>query len=250
MKRYWAALTVALSVSTIASAADRELELTFLRPVIAANLLDYSHVEVLGLDSIEVRQEANRDFVELRIFKGQALLNSGTRAELSIDYPFRTGETVTYEWDFRIDADFQSDAPENRWWYFGQLHDQPNLNIDEVWRGFPDRSPPIALAYGVLDGNDILALNYGAPNSRQIGTAVFSREQWHHIKMQVHWSMTGDGWINVYFDNSPTPFASAQGRNMHNNYQHYLKLGMYRQKDIRADSNIQIDNVTIVTTHN
>ena len=41
------------------------------------------------------------------------------------------------------------------------------------------------------------------------------------------------------------PAAVLDGPNMHNDYQHYLKLGMYRHPDIATANSIFIDDISI-----
>ena len=223
----------------------RTTELTFLEKAIAEGLLSVSNLEVAGIKNVSIGNEIGREYIKLRMLPTQARVNRGNRAELSINFPYEIGDKVIYEWDMRIPKYSQTDAPLNRWWILGQWHDQPDVNQGENWNGFPDRSPTIALGYGVKDGRDVLSLSYGAPDLKPIDIMPIKRNQWYHIRAVIEWAANDTGSILVFVDNMDTPFANATGRNMHNAYQHYIKLGMYRHPEIQITSEIHIDNVRI-----
>ncbi len=166
-------------------------------------------------------------------------------AEISVNYPHSAGETVHYQWQFLIPEDSQTDSPKNRWWVVGQWHDQPNTTRGENWENFPDHSPPVAIGYAHLNGKDLLGVSYGSPDQSIVGQKPVKRGQWHQIRAVIHWSLSETGWVQIYLDDSNKPFAKAKGRNMHNDFQHYLKLGTYRHPDISAKSRIFLDDLQI-----
>jgi hypothetical protein len=49
-------------------------------------------------------------------------------------------------------------------------------------------------------------------------------------------------------DDSPTAVAAGSGPNMHNDFQHYLKVGMYRHREIQGDNWIYLRDIAIKKT--
>lgn len=227
-----------------ALADNRALELTYLTPVITENLAEYGEFQVPAFENIAIIEDGENAFLELRMLPGQKIVNRGNRAEISIDMPHVEGDTMVYEWRMRIPATSEVD-PENRWWLVGQWHDQPDLRIGETWDDFPDRSPPVGIGYGHIDGHDVISMSYGAPEQHNITHTPFSRDIWHDMRVVIHWSTGNDGWAQMYMDNLEVPFAQADGRNMYNSFQHFMKLGMYRDRGIQVSSQIQLDDIRI-----
>lgn len=222
------------------SRADEE---RYLAAVMDASLVRYAGIDVPMIDNISIVTEGSRSALCLRLIPGQPLKNNGIRAEIAVDYPFAAGATVNYQWCFKIGADFRSDAPKNRWWVMGQWHDQPDAARGETWNGFPANSPPILLGYGFTNGTHALGLSYGSPNSTAIGYFPVIPDTWMTIRAVIHWALDASGSI-VITTNGATALT-ANGRNMHNAYQHYLKLGQYRQRDIQSDNRVYIDDLVI-----
>ena len=168
---------------------------------------------------------------------------------VSVDFPFVQGDTVRYAWQFMLPKDFISDAPRNRWWLIGQWHDQPNKKLGETWKDFPSSSPPVALEIAELNGHLGVALVYGQTGAQQhqrhYGPLALERGKWHSITARIHWSRGTDGNASVYLDGSTKATMVAEGPNMNNDFQHYLKLGMYRHPDIPTDNWIFINRVEI-----
>lgn len=223
----------------------RALELSYLRAAVAPDLLDYAHLEVAAVSSLQGLTDGSGSFLGLRTYQGQPLVNNGVRAELSVDYPWTEGQTIRYSWRFGIAGDFKSDGPNNRWWLFGDWHDQPNPNRGETWNGFPAHSPSIGFGYGQINGQDYLALLYGTPNPTTVGLIPFSRAMWHTMVVDITWSRGASGRVTVYLDGSSKPVIQATGANMYNDYQHYLKLGTYREPNIAGDTWVYVRDVSI-----
>lgn len=238
-------LSAAAAACVAAGDANRPLELQYLRAVVSPDLLDYASIEVPGLDNLRIGQEGGRDYLALRNFFGQKVKNNGTRAEVSIDYPFREGQTFVYSWKFKIPNDFQSDAPRNRWWLIADWHDQPDRNRGETWERFPGHSPPIGIGYGQPDGRDSISLFYGSPDSRTIGVIPIQRGSWQSIAVRITWSRGPAGRVALSMNGSATPVLQASGPNMHNDFQHFLKIGSYRHPEIRGDSWIWLRELAI-----
>lgn len=142
-------------------------------------------------------------------------------------------------------ARLPSDAPENRWCLIGQWHDQPDPTKGETWDGFPSRSPTVLIGIGELDGKPAIGIEYGVDHSRKFGPVFLQPGKWHSVSAVIHWSQQDDGQATFYFDESTEPLAVLRGPNLHNGYQHFLKLGLYRHPGIMTDNSIHLDRVEI-----
>jgi hypothetical protein len=109
-------------------------------------LLEYSHIEIPAKEAVRIHDEAGEPSLELSLSPEHGRKSRGNRGELSVDLPFIQGDTIRYEWQFMLPAEFTSDAPRNRWWLIAQWHDQPDRVRGESWEGHPERSPSIALS--------------------------------------------------------------------------------------------------------
>jgi hypothetical protein len=129
--------------------------------VVPDDLLEFAHVEVPAVENIVIMGEGAAQHLGLHVFPGQKKLNGGIRAEVSVDYPHKQGDTVRYAWRFMVPKGFVSDAPKNRWWIIGQWHDQPDRARGESWDGFDSKSPPVLLGLGELQGKLGIGIAYG-----------------------------------------------------------------------------------------
>jgi len=223
----------------------REAELSYLRCVVPENLLEYAHVEVPGIENIAIQGDTPDLYLGLHLFDGQKKLNGGTRAEVSVDYPFNEDDTIRYAWRMMVPDGFQCDAPANRWWLIAQWHDQPNRHSGETWDAFPSRSPPVLISIGSQDDRVAIALVYGLQQEKAYGPLFIEPGKWHNLAMEIRWSQKSNGHAALYLDDFSQPAAAFDGPNMHNHFQHYLKIGMYRHPQITTDNWIYIDDLTI-----
>ena len=231
----------------VAGPDARERELSYLRCVMPESLLEFAHVEVPAIENITIQGADANQHLGLHLFPGQKKLNRGIRAEISVDYPHQPGDTVRYAWRFMVPNGFQSDAPQNRWWIIGQWHDQPNRERDESWDGFPSRSPPVLLGIGELNDRIAISMAYGPDQSQKRGPLFIEPGQWHSLAVEIRWSQDADGRAKLFLDDMTQPAVVIDGPNMHNDFQHYLKLGMYRHPEITTDNWIYLDDLTITT---
>lgn len=226
----------------------RQLELSYLRSAVAANLLDYATIEIPAIENIRQDRDEAGPFLALRTYYRQPLKNGGVRAEISIDYPYRDGDRVRYAWRMKLPVDFTADGGGNRWWLMAQWHDQPNRNRGETWANYPGNSPPVGLGYGrTAEGQDLLSLFYGAPDSKPAGLIPIPRGIWVRLAVEIEWSTGSSGRVQVFVNGATVPVREARGRNMHNDFQHYMKVGGYRHPDIRGDASIQIADIEVRT---
>jgi len=221
----------------------RALELDYLRAAVKAPLLPYASIEIPALDNLRVGSDERGPHLGLRTYHRQPLKNGGVRAEISVDFPFREGDTVRYAWRMKLPADFSADAPANRWWLMAQWHDQPNRDRGETWEGYPGHSPSVALGYGQIDGQDKLSLLYGAPDPVPSGLIALRRGVWQTVAVEITWSRGESGRVRVFLDDAQTPVREARGRNMYNDFQQYMKLGQYRHPDIRGDATLLVADI-------
>ena len=231
---------------------SRADELVYLRTVIPDSLLEYAHLDVGSVENVAITGEGESKHLGLHVFPGQSKVHGGIRAEISVGYPFQGGETVRYSWRFMLPKDFIADAPKNRWWVIGQWHDQPNKKLGETWDKFPSHSPPVSLGLGELEGKLAIVLSYGPTNAklhqRVVGPVFLERGKWHTITFVIRWSQASDGMAVVFLDDLARPALRAEGPNMNNDFEHYLKLGMYRHPDIATNNWIYVDELEISKT--
>ncbi len=166
----------------------------------------------------------------------QDKIHNGIRSELTVNYPFSAGDKVTYEYQIYIPRYFPSD-PEGRWFLLSQWHDQPDPALGETWENFPGRSPLVALYSGP---DSTFGLIYG----EEMTVLPFYLGMWNTLKFEFLWSEGNDGKLAVHVNGIQFNFS---GKNMHNNYQHYLKIGMYRHRDIESKNEIYFRNLKITT---
>lgn len=237
-----------LCVASCSRAADpqaREKELSYLRVLIPEDLLEHAHVEVPGIENIAVLGEGTDRHLGLHILPGQPKRGGGVRAEVSVDVPHEEGDTLRYEWSFRVPEDFQSDAPRNRWCLIGQWHDQPDTRRGETWEGFPSHSPPVLIGLGEVNGRLGIGIEYGPTQAQKYGPIFIERGQWHRVAMVIRWSQKADGQATLFFDDMTRPVKTFEGPNMHNGFQHFFKFGMYRHPEIATDNWIHLKDFKV-----
>lgn len=245
MHRILAVLLLLASCSPAADPQAREKELTYLRALVPDELLPHAHIEVPAVENVAILDEGADKHLGLHLLPGQKKIGGGVRAEVSVDFPHQEGDTLRYEWRFRVPVDFESDARQNRWCIIGQWHDQPDTSRGESWDGFPSRSPPVLIGLGELQGRLGIGIEYGPTHSQKHGPIFIERGKWHHIALVIHWSQKADGKAAVYFDDMSKPVVTFDGPNMHNGYQHFLKLGMYRHPEITTENWIHLDALKV-----
>lgn len=219
---------------------------TFLRAIIEEQpeLLNIASFEIAAMDAVRL-VEAENPYIGLRLYPGLPMVNSGERTEISFDYPFEQGDTIVYKWRIMFKDDFSMAEESKRWWLISQWHDQPDIRKNESWEDFPAHSPPIALSYGILNGEEKLGFHYGVDSLDRVGMIPLIRDQWIDIRVEIHWSEGQDGSAAFYLDNASVPLFSAEGANMYNDYQHYFKIGQYRHPDFDTDNTVYFDNIRI-----
>ncbi len=208
-------------------------------------LVTIAGLELADADAISLVDGAN-PYIGLRVYPNQPLVNNGKRAEISFNFPYSPGDTIVYEWKIMFPLLFPpSDVPDSRWWSISQWHDQPNINKGETWDNFPAHPPAIAFEYENLNGQDYLGFYHGIFNTERVGLIPLPRGQWLHLRAEIHWSQGEDGSARLFLGDSKAPIFSARGANMFNDYQHYFKIGQYRDPAINSDNTVYFDDVRI-----
>lgn len=226
--------------------ALRDQELSYLREIIPASLLPYSNLEVGAVEAIALGGESPNRHLQFLLSPKHPKVNRGCRAELSVNFPFVAEDEVAYAWSLYVPEDFVSDAPLNRWWLVAQWHDQPDQTIGETWEGFPSHSPSVAISIGELAEGLALGFHYGTDPVVDCGYIPIQRGHWYSLRMVIHWSQTSAGNASLFINDMDVPVLTASGINMHNRYQHYFKLGMYRHPEIQTENKLFLKAIHIV----
>jgi hypothetical protein len=77
------------------------------------------------------------------------------------------------------------------------------------------------------------------------GRASLAAHRRHKVTVRIVWSRGAKGRAELRLDDSPKAVVSASGPNMHNDFQHYLKVGMYRHREIRGDNWIYLRDIAV-----
>lgn len=203
----------------------------------ADHLYKYMFLEAVANETVTYTENN----ITFSIGPNQARLHSGIRSELSIDYPYELGQTVSYRFDLKVADDFKSDK-QNRWSLFAQWHDQPNPKRGETWQNFPGNSPMVSLFTESRQGVFGIGIDYGRVYREWI---PLSKGQWHSFQFTFLWSNKQDGKLTVVLHDE-TLFLFT-GANMLNDFQHYLKIGLYRHSKIPTRNQISFKALDIQT---
>ncbi len=182
-------------------------------------------------------------------------ISNGNRAELSWDNRDAPGSVAWYGWSFLIPEDFADTEWRPRLWQcIGQWHDQPMLEKGETWANFPGHSPSIAVYYTSKQGVPTIELWYGTYEKREmqhiVAVAPIQKGRWLDLVFHIGWSPNADGFIEAWLNGEPfiAPREDnhrAMGANMWNAYPHYLKVGLYRNKEIATTNSVYFDEIRI-----
>ncbi|WP_028449247.1 heparin lyase I family protein [Chitinibacter tainanensis] len=227
-------MTSALSMAAPPSVNDVKNALSISLPNIPITL------EVANETSIAI----NNDQVDFKLSGADPKVYGGIRSELAINYPYLEGEVVNYQFDFKIPKDFAFDSL-NRWWLIAQWHDQPNPKIGETWANFPGKSPPIAILIEKRSEKPLLVFrNELTGKTQQINLPL---DEWITIRSTIAWSTksTGVSTFEIANQGSKPVKISLYGANMNTPYFHYLKIGQYRNPNIKTANDVSFRNVSI-----
>lgn len=196
----------------------------------------YIELERTRADSISIE----RDLVKFSLFSNNTRTHAGIRSEAAVNYPFKLGDRISYEFEFMLPNDFLADKG-SRWWAIAQWHDQPNITEGESWKNFPRRSPPVSLYIEERNGVLGVGVNYYITGEKSWNP--INRGSWNKARFDFFWRNDENGEL-VFFLNGQDIRRFA-GPNMHNNYKHYLKIGMYRHPEIATNNDVFFKNLKI-----
>ena len=110
---------------------------------------------------------------------------------------------------------------------WAQWHDQPDSDQRRDLAGISGAQPARVLQLWAARRKR-LSLVTGRLTENEERWARFPLREitWHKLDVAIKWSQGDDGQVAVFFDGSKAPAVTGTGPNMHNGFQHYLKLGM------------------------
>ncbi len=220
----------------------------FAVPVVAEvspYLTAFSYNRPLSEVYVEAQEDAlliANDGLEFHLVDDNSLVYGGERAELAFFAHYDIGDRVNYQFSFELpDSYAYQHGWEGIWTIIAQWHDQPNRDRGETWDDFPKNSPPLSLhlLYGNGPVLQVLAKNtsisFPIPVDQTITCSLLI--DWHYPELsQV------DGHCD-YANVSQT--FSFQDYIMLNDYYHYFKFGLYRDKSIDESMKVLLHSVAI-----
>jgi hypothetical protein len=164
------------------------------------------------------------------------------RSEIELKGTAPEGQTVYYAWDFYISTSYVESSD---WQVIGQFHDRPDPAQGQTWQSYPAHSPPVSFRY--RQGDLILSVwDFDRGLKMDLLAAPVSKDSWHTLQFKVFWSVETDGRIEMWLDGVKLSEGDQDvyvGRNCFNPAGNYLKIGLYRSKDILTYGQILYDNV-------
>jgi len=165
------------------------------------------------------------------------------RSEIQLKGTAQEGTEIYYSWKLKIDSSYEES---NDWQVIGQFHDQPDPAIGETWATYPAHSP--SLAYNYRQGQLIIAVYSWETNKvMEIAIVPLSKNTWHTIITHVYWSVENKGFIEASLDGIAIKAANGESRytarNCFNKAGNYLKIGLYRDKNITTLGTVYYDDV-------
>ncbi|GAB6091684.1 polysaccharide lyase [Spirochaeta dissipatitropha] len=188
-------------------------------------------------------------------FSGRFFLGSGgdywlspnnglesARSEIQLKSTAQEGNEIYYSWFFMIDSNYiESDD----WQIIGQFHDQPDPAIGETWNNYPANNP--ALSYKYRNGQLIIAVySFESKSVMDLVGIPINKGEWYQIKSRIFWSTEDDGFMEFWLDGQQIEASGLTrytARNCFNKAGNYLKLGIYRSKDIDSVGIVYFDNI-------
>lgn len=168
-------------------------------------------------------------------------LNNGVRSEIAIDFPFQEGDVIEYRWSVMLPSVGAPGGEGGPWWLIAQWHDQPDPRLGETWANFKAEPPPVAVF--VERRNGVLGIGLNSLGGQKGQWSPVPTNVWMNIRVMIHWSRGGDGYVRLTVDDRPGIVLSAMGVNMLNRYRHYFKAGQYRAPWVRQYAVVYMKNI-------
>ncbi|MDW6003095.1 heparin lyase I family protein [Vibrio mangrovi] len=187
------------------------------------------------------------DGVQFILTDNNSYIFNGERSEMSVQSPYQIGDTVLYQFSFRLlDSPVFSEGWDGVWVIVAQWHDQPDPRKGETWSNYKSSSPP--LSYQLEYDDRLYLVLHSANHDERI--PVLPNQQ-ISCRTQVHWLYETDGqvsgWCDVDGVRHPFDFSDDI---MINDYYHYFKFGLYRDKNIDELMGIEYNALTISEVKN
>lgn len=181
------------------------------------------------------------DTIEFRSNNSLEKIYNGYRSEVTVNYPYKIGDTVEYKFEIKMPSNFTAGKDKRKWIILAQWHDQPNKALGETWNKFPARSPPVSLQAREDNGKLLLFIDY--PGNKSFFFSI-PYDEWVSMSFLFNWSPANLGSLKFQTGNIGYIF---DGKNMWNNYHHYLKFGIYRSPTVTHDLNLFFRKISINT---
>ena len=232
-------------------------------PPVAAFTGDFERGDLSGWDVREAARDDSIQIVTDPVHRGRYaakftvregdFVSNGNRAELTHDNGDRAGSEVWYAWSFLVPEEFpDTEWKPKLWQALGQWHDQPDKALGETWQTMPGRSPSIAIYYTSKKGESAIELWYGTYGKdavqKIVATAPLQKGKWHDMQFHIGWSQDETGFVEAFLDgqsliNPDGENHRATGPNMWNAASPFLKVGLYRNKEITTTNSVYFDEV-------
>lgn len=164
------------------------------------------------------------------------------RSEIQLKSTAHEGEEIYYSWYFKIDESY---VECDEWQIIGQFHDQPDPSIGESWSTYPANPPPLSYKYS--NGQFIIAVySFEESSVMHLIAVPITKGEWHQIRSRVFWSVTESGFMEFWLDGEQLKESGVTrytARNCFNEAGNYLKIGLYRSKDIDSVGIVYFDNI-------
>lgn len=199
----------------------------------------YSDIHV---ESQKQAMNIGDDGVTINLRDNNSYIYHGERSEIGVGTRYKVGDTVKYDFEFSLlDSSGYYQDWDGIWVIVAQWHDQPNREKGETWANFPKNPPPLSYHLRYDDG---LKLVLHSKSQDQVfdvkpGSDVKCTNTIHWLYDRngtVHGSCTIDGTVHSF---------NFSDQIMLNDYFHYFKFGMYRDKKIDAEMGIELKSLTI-----
>lgn len=204
---------------------------------IRADLVPLLSVEVADCSNISLE----RGFAAFTLNEFNAKVYNGIRSEIAINYPFKEGDTVEYNWSIRLPSDSAPGGNSTQWWLIAQWHDQPDPRLGETWANFKGQPPPLAIF--VERRNGVVGIGLSGIQGKKLDWAPVELDRWLDISARITWHTGHEGHASVTIMGGEKIVFRHAGPNMLNSYQHYFKAGQYRAPWVQAKTTLHIRNV-------
>lgn len=234
----------ATAILCYALTAQADVDIAIANALSAPQLKQKMYTEIANPEALKI----NDGNIQLSVNGTDPKVNGGKRAEIAVFYPYVENEIISYQWDMLIPETFAAD-PQNRWWILGQWHDQPNPTRGETWATFPANSPPISIFVEQQAGK----IGVGLLNNQTKEKKWYpiTKNSWFTVKTTVAWNTAEQGLTKFELIDENGKYSHLfAGKNMLNDYYHYLKIGQYRHSLITSTNDVLFRNLKITRPSN